>query len=376
MTTTTLPRNLDDTALLARLHALVGHERALTAELLANLAEVDTRRLYLGEGCASMFTYCTQVLHYSEHAAYERIAAARAARRFPALLALVGEGALHLAGVTLLAPHLTDENQAAVLAQARHQSKRAIEKLVAALQPRPDIADLVRRLPVKAAPAAPSAVAPLSGCPTTPGAACPSPTAEPLRLVPSAAPTPAVVAPLAPERYKVAFTASERVKAKLDRARALARHQLPGGELEAVMELALDALIEKLEKRREGATEAPRAAAAAPRPGSRHVPNAVRRAVYARDKGRCTFVSSQGRRCTEEGCLELHHLDAFALGGAATVENIALRCRAHNAYEGEALFGPAPRRKPAAELREAGAEYQLGPGRVGLSVSQAGAGWA
>jgi hypothetical protein len=45
--------------------------------------ELDTRRLYLGEGCSSLFTYCTQVLHLSEHAAYNRIETARAARFSP-----------------------------------------------------------------------------------------------------------------------------------------------------------------------------------------------------------------------------------------------------------------------------------------------------
>jgi len=61
-------------------------ERRVTAELLALLAELDKRRLYLGQGCASLFTFCTQVLRLSEHAAYHRIEAARIARQFPAIL--------------------------------------------------------------------------------------------------------------------------------------------------------------------------------------------------------------------------------------------------------------------------------------------------
>ena len=49
--------------------------------LVASLAEMDARKLYLGEGCSSLFTYCTRVLYLSEYAAYGRIEAARAARR-------------------------------------------------------------------------------------------------------------------------------------------------------------------------------------------------------------------------------------------------------------------------------------------------------
>ena len=58
------------------------------------------RRLYLREGCASLFTYCTQVLHLSEGAAYNRIETARAARRFPEVL-----DALERGGVTTRRSH-------------------------------------------------------------------------------------------------------------------------------------------------------------------------------------------------------------------------------------------------------------------------------
>ena len=67
-------------------------ERCATAHLIALLMELDTRRLYLGEGCSSLFTYCTQMLRLSEHAAYNRIETARAARRFPVILELVESG--------------------------------------------------------------------------------------------------------------------------------------------------------------------------------------------------------------------------------------------------------------------------------------------
>jgi hypothetical protein len=78
--------------------------------------------------------------------------------------------------------------------------------------------------------------------------------------------------------------------------------------------------------------------------GSRHVPAAVRRAVWTRDGGRCAFVGANGRRCTERGFIEFHHTAPYAAGGAATVDSIELRCRAHNLYEGALDFGPAVRR--------------------------------
>ena len=62
--------------------------------------------------------------------------------------------------------------------------------------------------------------------------------------------------------------------------------------------------------------------------------------MWARDEGRCAFIGAQGR-CSERGFLELHHLVPFAEGGATDTANLQLRCRAHNAFEAEAWFGPA-----------------------------------
>ena len=135
---------LSDTELLNEIRRLTGREREATARLIAALAEFDARRLYLGEGCSSLFTYCTQVLHLSEHAAYLRIEAARAARKWPAVLDLLADGTLHLTALSLLAPHLTPENLEATLAAARHKSKREVEEIVAALRPQPAVPSSVR----------------------------------------------------------------------------------------------------------------------------------------------------------------------------------------------------------------------------------------
>lgn len=124
--------DLSDREVLARVQDAARDERVASARLIALLMEVDRRRLYLGEGCSSLFTYCTHVLHLSEHAAYNRIETARAARRFPVILEVVESGAVTLTTVRLLAPHFTDANHRAVLERARHKSKREVEALIAA----------------------------------------------------------------------------------------------------------------------------------------------------------------------------------------------------------------------------------------------------
>ena len=97
----TTPERLDDHALTVELSRLAGCERESTAALVAHLAEFDARRLYEGDGFSSVFKYCTTVLRLSEDSAYNRIQAARAARRFPAIVDRLASGGL---SVTIVLP--------------------------------------------------------------------------------------------------------------------------------------------------------------------------------------------------------------------------------------------------------------------------------
>ena len=130
---------------------------------------------------------------------------------------------------------------------------------------------------------------------------------------------------------------SAEARARLDRARDLLRHVVPSGDPAAIVDRALTVLVERLEASRRAAA---RRAQVRPRATTtrRYVPASVRRAVWARDEGRCAFVGATGR-CLETGWLELHHVVPFARGGPTTAENLELRCRAHNAYEAEQEFG-------------------------------------
>jgi hypothetical protein len=331
MMTNALPalNELSDREVLARVHDAVRHERVATARLIALLTELDARRLYLGEGCSSLFTYCTQVLRLSEHAAYNRIETARAARRFPMILALVESAAVTLTTVRLLAPHLTEANHRDLLERARHRSKRDIELLVATLSPRPDVPSMVRKLPAPAPPNAQSA--PLqelakpdtTHMPTTPS------------VLPSSRPV--EVKPLAPERYRLQFTVSRQTYERLRRVQDLLRHSVPNGDPAIIFERGLDLLLAQLERTRFAAAAHPRSSDGADG-ASRHIPAGIKRTVWQRDGGRCAFKGSRGR-CSETGFLEYHHVVPFAEGGETSASNLELRCRAHNQYEAESWFG-------------------------------------
>jgi hypothetical protein len=327
MTTISFSHLADDT-LLAEAQRLVAHERQATAQVIALLMELDARRLYLAEGYSSLFVYCTRVLHLSEHATYGRIEAARVARRFPAILD---------ATVTLLASELTPENHRAVLESARHKSKRDILLVVAALHPRPSVPSVVRKLPASKSVASAAGAESEELLSQRADIQAYAASSAPLTVVALPPTRPAVVAPLAPERYKIQFTVTRETYEKLRRVQDLLRHAIPHGDPAEIFDRALTVLLDDVARTKLAATDRPRRARPTA-PGSRHIPAAVKRGVWARDGGRCGFVGTSGR-CAETGFLEFHHVVPYAAGGAATVENLQLRCAAHNRHEAECFVG-------------------------------------
>lgn len=131
--------HLADPALLRAADLHRAAETTAVAALLADLAEIDRRRLYLAAGYDSMFSYCTQHLRLTEDAACSRIDAARAARDFPILFPALADRRLHLSAVLLLAPHLTAENAGELVALAANRSKAEIKQRLAQKFPPADL---------------------------------------------------------------------------------------------------------------------------------------------------------------------------------------------------------------------------------------------
>lgn len=280
---------LADDQLIAAVKTLAEHEQHATVRLVTALAEMERRHLYRGQGYSSLYEYCVNVLNLSEDAAYTRAHVARMGVRYPVALEELATGAVSLTALRLLEPSLTAENHRELIAAIRHRSKRDVERFIARMSPESEI--------------------------------------DP----------PARVTPIGADRYRIQFTASQELHDKLFHAQDLLRHAIPSGDLAAVLERAVDELLAKVE--RAGTVAASHGGSTRPtRAGSRVVPREVRRAVWRRDEGRCTFVGREGR-CTATAFLELHHIVPFAEGGKSTVENLTVRCQSHNAYEAEVWFG-------------------------------------
>lgn len=344
--------HLSDSTLLAGTHTLVGRDRVTTAELLAHLAEVDARKLYLPEAYPSMFAWCVGSLRLSEDGALRRIRAARYAHDFPALLPMLADGRLNLSAVLALGPVLSPANAADLLAAAAGLAKSDLERLLAERFPRTDSFSMV--MP---AASSPSEVAPAPLCDTGHEVA-PAPVHVPVTPVSEQHfEERARLAPIAGGRFTLSVTLTQETCDALRYAQSLLGHSVPDGDLAQVLDRALRVLVERLEKQRFGKCSCSRQSRTPANADSRHIPSAIRRLVWERDGGQCTFTSEHGHRCECRTRLEFDHIEPLARGGASTPSNLRLRCRAHNQHAAEHAFGREfmTRRREEAKRRAAAA---------------------
>jgi hypothetical protein len=333
-------RALKDEALRQDLRFLAQREHRSLATLLIHLAEYDRRRLSGEEGYPSTFAYCVKCLGYDEGGAYRRVHAARVSKRYPYVLDLIVSGELSLSSLLLLSPVLTDVNSEVLIGAARGKSKRELEAHLASIDPRPSGEDVFRQVPAPplwaaravSADAAPSSMGSLSAAEMVPSIA-----GESTDLLP-ASPLHEwqAVMPLSLDRVRVGFDAGTELLRLVDRAKLILRHKYPEGRLEDILREALEVMIERKDpQKRLGLKEE---GELAPEPryltawrGGRYIPARVKRAVWQRDDGRCTWRFDDGALCGSRDALEFDHFRPFAKGGRSDdARNVRLLCRMHN----------------------------------------------
>jgi hypothetical protein len=321
---------VSDDQLLQDLNGLLTGGARVEARIVAHLAEVEERRLHLKAATSSLFDYCLRRVGLSESEAFHRITAARLARRFPVIFALLEARSIHLSALRVLRDHLTPENHRELLALASGKSKREVELLVATRAPRPDVPSRIRKLPeprrsalpadgvsgaaaeqatsrltqsspnmptistggtisgsicgtpnadntapviAEASPGRSEHIAPTVGSPPTeaPPYASREHADEPARS-PRRSAERGALEPLSSARYLLRVSISAEQKNKFERARDLMSHANPSGDVSMVLDKALELLLEKLEKQRFARTSRPRSLRKAPQNRPRQGP--------------------------------------------------------------------------------------------------------
>jgi hypothetical protein len=151
-------------------------------------------------------------------------------------------------------------------------------------------------------------------------------------------PPPEVVKPLTPHLRRLNVTVSADFMVELEQVRAALSHTCPDGNFEEVVREAFKLVLER-DRKRKALTDRPRAQSETPGENDRYVPAAVKRAVWERDQGRCTWPMGDGEVCGSTHRLEFDHDLEVALGGKPSIENIRLLCKSHKLMKAEQHLG-------------------------------------
>ncbi len=360
--------SLTPQVLLSETRSLLTARAANLADLLEHLAEIDARQLYVEAAYRSTTAFLVGELGMDADSADKKIQAARAVRRVPALLPAIADGRLHLRAILMLAVHIEPDNADELIAAAANRSVLEIrDMLVARTSTGESAPDLLAQV-VANPESEPEPVPVISGN----GQAV-----ESVHATAAYAP----ITPPAPARRTIAFTVPAELADAYRDALALAPYDVAHDPVRAFAQM-VTAWREKLEKRKFGSGRR----TARPEPavdgtmgcGSRYIPKHVRREVWQRDGGQCTYTSDAGRRCECRKQLQYDHIVPQALGGESTVPNLRLRCHAHNQLAAEKAFGAGfmkARRAAAREAREAArtvaAAKRVAEREAGCAVTEA-----
>ncbi|HET8538360.1 MAG TPA: HNH endonuclease signature motif containing protein [Anaeromyxobacter sp.] len=349
-----------------RLQDLLRREHVALAEFLLALAEFDERRLWVDLGHASLFDFLQRELRLSKSASFYRKTAVALVREFPEVAEALRAGKLCLMTVAEVARVLTRENRAEVLPRFFGLSKREAKELAATLLPREDPPLRAVVTPVRAPPLAPAfhlPVPPVAGSVAAPVLPVERPAARdsaaPVAQQAAAPEPPApIVEPLTAELRRLHVTVTDRFLRKLDAVRAALSHSHPAAREEELLELGLDLLLERHDKRK-GLVKKPREV---PRPSTNpdHVPAHVSRAVWERDGGKCQWPLASGGVCGSTWRVEIDHITPRAAGGPSTVENCRLACclcrERHNPHYADSDLMPRRPVEALALRRSSGAD--------------------
>jgi hypothetical protein len=265
-----------------------------------NLIAIEASGVHLAFG-KKMFVYATEILGMEASVAYAYISVARACAKFPLLRKALSEGALTVSKAARLVSVLSSENADELVDFARSHPKREIEDEIVRRNPRAGTRDRLR---------------PLSG-----------------------------------ECDELKVRLKKSVSKDLKRAQTLNPSLDLSGVLEEVLAFYLQRKdpVRKAERaqrreqqrqlpaKTEGGDEHPAASDAGQLradfvPGRKRKPltAAETHAVHGRDRGQCTFVAPDGKRCQGDRWTEIHHIVPVQFGGSNELENLTTLCSFHH----------------------------------------------
>ncbi|MBK9293821.1 MAG: HNH endonuclease [Oligoflexia bacterium] len=306
-------KKLTDSALLENTHKLVGEERKINIKILHHLKEIQTRSLHLKLGFSSLFDYCTNSLKYSESQAQRRITAMRLVQDIPEVEDKIKSGLISLTNASKIQSFLsqeekynkplTQEAKLELIEKLENKSSRECERELIKLSPESIVIKEKERI-------------------------------------------------VSEDLIELKVTVDKNLKAKLERVKGFLSHTNPEGKLTELLDQMCDLVIKlkdpsakwdkaeqqvKQRKSLRGVSIPPQVT---PHKGGRYIPIAIKREVYTRDQGSCSFTDPQSkRRCNSKHLIQYDHIWPLSLNGQTSTENLRLLCFNHHQLVTKNIFG-------------------------------------
>jgi hypothetical protein len=277
--------------------ALIKVDRQTTIELLHHLIEVKSRRLHVEYGFTNLWDMLTRGYGYSEGSAQRRLSAMELIHSYPETEERIIDGRLSLSVAALMQVCLrkkpcTEKQRAELLNDLEGKSTRDAERVIA-------------------------------------------------KIIPKAIPRDKETA-LSVEHTKLTIVIDETLRRQIEELKALLSHIKPNMTNAELLKYLTELGLKKFDKSRAPTRSSkPQLPPAPAVTGSRRqIPRAIERAVRQRDQNRCTYIDSiSGRACTATRLIQCDHIIPVAYGGTNDIENLRLRCQAHNLLAAVQSFG-------------------------------------
>jgi hypothetical protein len=165
---------------------------------------------------------------------------------------------------------------------------------------------------------------------------------------------------------EIRFVADVPLLGKLHRLKDLNSHRDPSRSYRGLFDWLSDLGLKISDPLTKNAAVRPRASkpsdAGTAQPSSnkpktdRYISTELRRKVWKRDNGKCTYQDPQsGRRCDSTSFIEIDHIIPHALGGETTLDNLRLYCKTHNLEAARKAYGAS---KIDSEIRSVATQTQ------------------
>ncbi len=303
-------RSLTDDLLLKSTLQLAQKERKTTLEVLHHLLEIERRSLFAVLSYSSLFEYTLKELKYSEGAAQRRISSMRLLKEVPEMEKKIESGDLSLSALSQAQTFFRQEKcgieqKREILISLEKKSRREVERKLLSLS------------------------------------------SEPLKLLPDK------LRAVSETHSELKILVEAELLEQIEELRGLVATRAPGATVKDLISYAIGHTLKELRPKAPKKPEAvlvpppsavPKLSAQKLQPlamiKSRYIPVEVKREIWERDGGQCSFKDAlSGRRCTSTHGLEYDHIRPFAFGGEPSVDNLRLCCRAHNQLAAVEAFG-------------------------------------